>query len=122
MSLLTSGAPSTSPTELLNSKQATQWFALLRSLPDFDVILVDNPPALVAIDAFLVASETEGSIIMVMRSGKTRGLAAKELRMSLERLGLKLRGVIMNDVPAFELGGYYSKSLEYYRLDPARKK
>ena len=93
-----------------------------RPIPDFDVILVDNPPALVAIDAFLVASETEGSIIMVMRSGKTRGLAAKELRMSLERLGLKLRGVIMNDVPAFELGGYYSKSLEYYRLDPARKK
>jgi succinoglycan biosynthesis transport protein ExoP len=121
LSILTSGSPHPNPAELLGSERAAQWFEPLRSFPDFDVILIDSPPSLICVDAFVIAAAAEGSIIMIMRSGKTRKPAAQELRMNLERLNLNLYGLILNDVPPSELGGYYRQSLEYYRLNPTQK-
>jgi capsular exopolysaccharide synthesis family protein len=117
LSILTSGAETPTPMELLASEGAAEWFSILHSLPGYDVILVDSPPGLVTVDTCVIACATGGSVIMVVRSGKTEEVTTRKLSMSLQRHSLKVRGVVLTDVPDQEFGGRYIKSLEF-RQEP----
>lgn len=93
LSLLPSGTIPPNPTELLNSGTMS---AMMRQLEEqFDLVLLDAPPALVIADAHIVASHCDG-IAIVVNSRKTNRELVKK---AVERLRIgetTILGVILN--------------------------
>jgi succinoglycan biosynthesis transport protein ExoP len=89
---------------------------------DYDVVILDSPPALPVTDASLLARHSDASLL-VARSGKTPRQALQRALAALappDRRHAPL-GVVMNGVvcgsPAFE--AYFGYEGELYALDPA---
>ena len=96
LKVLTSGAIPPNPAELLQSTTMTEFVDSLRG--EYDVVLFDSPPLLPVTDAALLASQSDGAI-MVIRHGKT---TREQLAASVERLenvGARALGVVLNMVP-----------------------
>jgi capsular exopolysaccharide synthesis family protein len=99
------GARSTRAPELLASPLMGDMLAEIRSR--YDVILVDSPPLGAGIDPLVLATIT-GSVILVMRTGKTdRDLAEAKLAV-LDRLPVRVLGAVMNGISADAAFRYYS--------------
>ena len=102
----------TNPLEIV----ATQKKVIQRCRGDYDVLLLDTAPFLTTNDASELLPETD-SVLLVIRSGKTRREAAARTAELLRRLQSSLLGVVFNgsnDSPAAEY--YY-----HYYLDDAGK-
>ena len=95
LSVLTAGAISPNPQELLGRQSFTQ---LLLSLgEDFDVLIMDTPPAHVCADAHAVAVRT-GAALIVARRDKSSIAQLAQLTHSLREFGVTLVGSVLNDV------------------------
>ncbi len=105
LTLIPCGKRSRRGLELLASEQLHR---LISSAPaQFEVILVDTPPLGVGVDAFSMGVAT-GSMLLVLRPGKTnRKLAEAKLEFA-DRLPIRLLGAVLNDVQARGLYEYYS--------------
>ena len=80
----------------------------------YDVILIDTPPILGLSDARLIASQTDG-VLLVVRLEKTRKDHVCSALDSLNIANLNLLGVVVNGVRK-NLGGYdYGYYNRYYR-------
>lgn len=92
--ILTSGPIPPNPAELLGSKTMEH---LLKELhEEYDMILFDTPPLLAVTDAQILASKSDGAILVVS-SGKTeteQALKAKEL---LNAAKSHIIGVVLNN-------------------------
>jgi Mrp family chromosome partitioning ATPase len=78
-----------------------------------DLVLIDCPPILAAVDAGFLASLADG-VLLVLRAGQTHNKAARDAVQSLQRVGARLIGVALNAVPTSR-GGYYG----YYKYYPS---
>jgi capsular exopolysaccharide synthesis family protein len=83
----------------------------------YDVILLDTAPFLTTNDASELLSETD-EVLVVVRAGKTRRLAARRTAEILERFEAPVLGVIMNDSDETPAAQYYYT----YYLDGSGKK
>ena len=103
--LLSSGAISANPSELLGSGRMDE---LLTEMDRrFDVIVLDTPPALAVTDA-AVLSSTASATVVVIQHGKTR---TGELRHAIQRLavgGRPIGGVVINRVSGSTSNYYYA--------------
>jgi capsular exopolysaccharide synthesis family protein len=103
LDVLSSGRTPPNPAELLKSHSMT---AILKELrEDYDIVLIDAPPLLPVTDAALLASQSDGAILVV-RHGKT---TADQVRAAADRLtsvGAETAGVIFNMTPAKGSGEY----------------
>lgn len=108
LSIITSGSLPPNPAELLGSERMRNLLEELKQY--FDMIVIDAPPLLVA-DPQILCGLSDG-MIYVIRPGKTRALAAKIPLEELERINIKLLGVVMNRIPKNR--GYYYGGFEYY--------
>ncbi len=61
----------------------------------YDYVLIDVPPVLEENDSKIIASLSDG-VILVVRNGKTEDFLAVEAKKSLEVANAKLLGVILN--------------------------
>jgi capsular exopolysaccharide synthesis family protein len=112
LSILTSGSSSTLTTELLSSKEMAAMLKKLRGM--FDLILIDTPPVMAVADATVVASETDGAIL-VYRVGKTARSVLLRTKMQLLGAGVKLRGLVLNNISAeLEMRYNYYYNYKYY--------
>lgn len=93
LSLLTSGALTSSAAELLSSDAMTQCIRQLQER--FDVVIFDTPPALSLTDASILAKKIEG-VIIVYEMGRTSRDALLRTKIQLESVGAKILGVILN--------------------------
>jgi Mrp family chromosome partitioning ATPase len=76
----------------------------------YDYVLIDSPPVLIVADALELARVVDGVIVVVRRNEATTD-EARELRSTVERLGLNLLGVVFTDVmPVGAYGAYGSYS------------
>ena len=94
LALLATGRIPPNATELLASSNAAEIFAVLAR--DFDAVLIDSPPLLVA-DA-LVLSNYADAILLVVAAGETK---ARQLEQSLEQLSqanVQRVGIVLNKV------------------------
>ena len=108
LNVITSGSLPPNPAELLGS---TRMAKILNDLKNqFDVIVIDTPPAFVT-DAQILAARADG-VIYVIRPGKTRSITAKTPLEEFERVGANIIGVVMNRIPHNR--GYYYGGFEYY--------
>lgn len=101
-----SGSRSQTSPELLASGRLGALLGEFRN--DYDVILVDSPPLGAGADA-LVLSTLTGHLALVLRSGQTNVAYAEAKLAALQRLPVRVLGVILND---FAGGG--GKAQGYY--------
>ena len=91
--------------ELLSSARMGDLLAEIR--PQYEVILIDSPPLGAGVDPLVLAT-LSGSLLMVMRTGRTdRAVAEAKLRM-LDRLPVRVLGVVLNGFDTEDAYRYYS--------------
>jgi capsular exopolysaccharide synthesis family protein len=105
-SVLTSGSSVKDPAALIGSQRMKKLISLMEK--NFDFILIDAPPILASPDAALLASITDGTIIVVSAgtSDMEDGRRAKQI---LKRAQANILGIVMNNHDR-EQRGYYSWS------------
>jgi capsular exopolysaccharide synthesis family protein len=122
LNVITSGSLPPNPAELLGSARMSKILTALKS--QFDMIIIDTPPAIVT-DAQILASKADG-VIYVVHPGKTRAIIAKTPLEEFKRVGANMIGVVLNRIPhnrSYYYGGfeYYSPSIygngKYYLSD-----
>jgi receptor protein-tyrosine kinase len=111
---LASGAKPPNPTEILQSRVTHDLLARLRN--EFDMVIVDAPPLLPVADAAVLATATDGSII-VARHGNTTRDQLREATSRIEGVGGRLFGIVINMIPRRAADSYYY----YYYEDQAQK-
>lgn len=122
LTVLSSGKVPPNPSELLQSQAMGE--VLDRARKEFDIIVMDAPPLLPVTDAALLASQSDGALVVVRHSKTTRD----QLRHSIERLSAvdaKVLGLVFNMVPVRRgsKGDAYGYGYGYgYAPEPGRKK
>ena len=106
--VMTSGAIPPNPAELLGSQQMKRLLEILK--PHFDHIVIDSPPINTVTDGVLLASMVDG-VLLVVHGGRSRRELVKRARQSLQGVGGRILGVVLNNVKARH-GDYYYQS--YY--------
>ncbi|WP_456695779.1 polysaccharide biosynthesis tyrosine autokinase [Aeromicrobium sp. P5_D10] len=116
LDVLASGALPPNPSEILQTDAMKALIAQLRQR--FDVVLIDAPPLLPVTDASLLASISDGAILVV-RHGKTGREAIRSATGRLNSVGARLLGTVLSMSPAKELSKYgygygYGYGPEYF--------
>lgn len=101
---ISSGQIPPNPAELLNSPRFDELLSLLRS--DHDFIFIDCPPALPVADASIIATRTDGTVIVV-KAGETQIKQFELVRESIINVGSRVVGVVLNMVPTKRSYGSY---------------
>lgn len=113
LSVITSGTLPPNPSELLGGSRLRELLDELSN--DYDVIIIDSPPVLVAGDASILGALADGTVIVV-RAGQTHRAAAQAAVQQLQAVGARVVGAILNDpdgkVVNYE--GYYYYAYKYY--------
>lgn len=105
LSIITAGPIPPNPAEMLSSKRMSELLEQLRS--QFDIVLVDTPPLLAVTDAQLIASKSDG-VVLVMEYGSVKREAALKAKSHLDKVGSKILGVVLNNVERSKSNpGYY---------------
>jgi capsular exopolysaccharide synthesis family protein len=116
--VLAGGRFPSQPAELLQSPAMAELLASVRT--QFDFVIVDCPPVLGLADCLAVLPLVD-AVLLVVQANSTRGGAILEVGDRLERVGVSVDAVIMNDVhvsrggPGHRTYGYYVASEEYLR-------
>ncbi len=116
LDVLTSGALPPNPSEILQTKAMTALVAELRHR--YEVVLIDAPPLLPVTDASLLASISDGAILVV-RHGSTGREQVRTATERLQAVGARLLGTVLSMSPARELSRYgygygYGYGPEYF--------
>ena len=106
-----SGPSSPNPSGLLSSEAMTRFLEL--SCLNFDYVVLDAPPVVPLADAIIVGSQTDG-VVLCVQGGHTPREQVLKARDKLLRSGVRILGVLLNNVPetADEYQGY-----DYYDAD-----
>lgn len=102
--VMTAGPIPPNPAEMLNSNRMVNMMQLLRE--QFDMILIDTPPVLAVTDAQLLASNSDG-VLMIINSGKVKKDIAMKAKENLLRVNARMLGVILNNVKRKTSEEYY---------------
>ncbi|WP_282938842.1 CpsD/CapB family tyrosine-protein kinase [Paenibacillus sp. RC67] len=104
LSVITSGPIPPNPSEMLASKRMG---VLLDELKEqFDMILIDTPPALAVTDAQIVASRCDG-VVLVIDSGKVKREIAMKAKANLDYVKARILGVVLNNMNRKSSEAYY---------------
>ena len=116
MSVIAAGPTPPNPSELLSSSHMSELLRILGRENDY--VLVDAPPLLPVADASALAVAVDG-VLLCVRYGSTRRDQVKQTRVTLDRVGARTLGVVLNAVPPrAELSSAYGYGYEY-GYDPA---
>jgi capsular exopolysaccharide synthesis family protein len=105
LGLLPSGPLPPNPSDLLSSDQMTRLLDRLAVL--YDHVVIDSPPLLLVADGLELARIADGIVLVARRDETTRD-EARDVRNLVERLGIRLLGVVFTDVKAPAGYGYES--------------
>jgi capsular exopolysaccharide synthesis family protein len=104
--VLPSGQLPPNPSELLGGEKMRK--TLIAFTGAFDLVVLDTPPLLAASDAAILATITDG-VVLVVRAGNTEAEAGQQAMAQLLSVGARVVGAVLNDpdakVPKY--GGYY---------------
>jgi chain length determinant protein tyrosine kinase EpsG len=91
LSVLTSGTDAPNPLELLSK---TEFWGDIEK--DFDVILIDSPPAMECADAQTISSKVKGCLV-VTKTNYTRLSDVKDVQEQMEIAGADIVGAVINN-------------------------
>ncbi|MGY3778714.1 CpsD/CapB family tyrosine-protein kinase [Isobaculum melis] len=113
LSILTSGPIPPNPSELLDSNKMNFTIEMLAS--SFDLIIFDMPPIVTVTDAQIMASKTDGTIVVV-RSGIANKEAVLKAKQLLTIVNANVVGTVFNGVEKTSDTAY-----KYYGLEGDQK-
>jgi len=115
--VISAGQGLLNPAEILRSPRFKEF---LREVRDhYDVIIVDTPPVLPVADAFEVAPEVDG-VILVYEVGRIGRGILKRAKVQLENVNTNVLGVILNNVKPDVAPDFYRYRTDYYYRDEDR--
>ncbi len=95
LSLLPAGPLPDGPCELFTSPRFGELISLVRD--SYDHVLIDTEPLLAASDPFVIASHTDG-VILVLRLERDGRQKAQQAKQMMERLDVSILGIVVNRV------------------------
>ena len=104
LSVLTAGTTPPNPSELLNSRKFRN--LVLELSERADVVIFDSPPVLVAADAAILASQMDGTIL-VLETGVTKKANARRALQLLRQARAVMLGAAYNKMRGADGPGYY---------------
>lgn len=104
LDIIPAGPVPPNPAELLQSKAMTVALRELRN--EYDIVICDGAPVIAVTDAAVVASQTDGTVLVV-HANKTPRDAAVHAKQLLEQANARILGVVMNKVDPQGQGYYY---------------
>ena len=110
LQMILCGPKPPNPAELLGTARFKE---LLDTLEErYDYIIIDTPPLGSMIDAAIVASRTDGAILLIEYNAidYNRALKVKE---QLEKANARIIGVVLNKIPKKEFKDYYYYNYHY---------
>jgi non-specific protein-tyrosine kinase len=122
--VMTTGNLPPNPSELLASDRMDH--ILDKMLDNADIILIDTPPIMAVTDAVILSQRVDG-LLLVIKVGETKTVAAQQTVSQLRRLNANILGVVLNSVPTrgsryYYSNGYYSYQEYYGKLDRKDRK
>lgn len=118
LDVIARGKSPANPSELLST---TQFSAMLSQLSEqYDHILIDTPPILAVTDGIII-SQHAGVNLVIARYAKTQ---MKELELTINRFeqaGVKVNGIILNDIQRSSAGYGYGYGYNYSYAYKANK-
>lgn len=109
--LVVAGTEGSRVVDRLGSPQMDELLGQARE--QWDLIMVDAPPALAAGDALTIASKADGAVVVVHAGQDQRGLLVR-LANAVRDAGTEVFGVILNQART-ESGGYFKKNFRIMR-------
>ncbi len=111
LSIITAGKLETDPSMILHQNRLREIFEELKFY--FDFIIVDVPPVIPVSDPVLIASEVDGTLVVV-RAGKTPREVVKRAINFLNNSKVNVLGIVMNNLDEV-LPYYYSSKYYSYK-------
>lgn len=103
LDILTTGKLPPNPSELLQTAAMSDLVHVLRT--EYDVVLFDAPPLLPVADAAVLATLSDGAVLLV-RHGRTTREQVRAATGRLEAVGARLLGTVLTMVPARAIAPY----------------
>jgi capsular exopolysaccharide synthesis family protein len=116
------------PSAILGSKKMKDFIGLIKE--KYDIVLFDTPPLLAVTDATVLATETDG-VLIVASAGTTKATDLKSVAEFLLNIGVNMLGVVLNNFDirnAYSryssgyLYGYYGYESGYYHTNEKKRK
>lgn len=101
--ILPSGPKPAVPADLLSHQSLSDVIGVLKARANY--IVFDSPPALAATDAALLGVKMDGALL-VMRAGNTRRDQAQRAHQALDRVHVRLLGVVLTNAARENVGKY----------------
>ena len=111
LDIIDSGPLPPNPAELLSSVNMQQ--LLKHQQQDYDYVIVDGPPVLLASESKSLARFVDGTILIFNAGSTRRGVAMRTIR-ELKEVNAPLIGCVLFAVKAMK-GGYFSKQFSLYQ-------
>lgn len=119
LDLLACGPELSNPAETIHSEKFAKLVKLLAK--EYDRVIVDSPPVLPVTDAQILASICQITLL-VLRAEKSTRRTSRQAHDALVRVGARVLGVVVNDVPKNGRYGYYGASGYYGKSDASRSR
>jgi len=114
LKIITSGPIPPNPVDLFNSPQLSHILGELKN--EFDIIIIDCPPALLFADPLIVGAHANASIL-IYKAGRVPRAVLKRAKDQLTNVKVNVAGIILNDITSSDMEpqyGYYYYSYKYY--------
>lgn len=105
LDVITAGKIPGNPSEVLNSEAMKNMILTLRE--DYDYVFIDSPPIVPVTDTVIMSTYVD-RVILVCASAKVDVDMAKKAKLTIEKVGGKVMGVVLNKVK------YKGKKYQYY--------
>ncbi len=110
LDVITSGPIPPNPAEVVGSRAMGDLIQQLTSM--YDLVIVDSPPVLSVTDAKLLGQLVDGMLFVVSANQVSR-VALKKARESLELVGVRVLGAVLNKKKVNKRDGYYYYYYQY---------
>lgn len=119
LELVLCGPKPPNPAELLGTSRFKE---LLESLKGkYDYVIIDTPPLGSMIDAAIIASETDGTILLIEYNTIEYNKVLK-VKEQLEKANARIIGVVLNKIPKKEYKDYYYYDYNYHYRQHSKKR
>lgn len=122
LDIIPAGQPPSNPSELLGTFQSQDLVRYLLDVDQYDVIILDTPPALTVSDSAVLATTIHANAVVVLQTGRTRRGAAIRTIQQMEELLVPVAGVILNRLnPKDADAGYDSYYSDSYNQERTKR-
>lgn len=111
LDLIGTGAFPDNPAELVLRREMKEFLAHASEL--YDLVVVDAPPILAVSESTVIASQTDGVLLVVWGGRTSRKLVVAAVRQLLSR-GANLLGFVLNNLDLARMGNYGASGYYHY--------